>query len=307
MATIDLARLDVFIAVAETASFSGAGVRLGMPKATVSRAIARLEAELAQQLFYRTTRRVTLSQAGTTLYKRAAPQIAALRHAVGTLAEHDDEPSGVLRVTAPNDLGTSLLADVAAAFCALHPAIRLDFELTSRHVDLIAEGFDVAFRAAPRLTESSLVARHLATIDVHLFAEPSYLARRGTPHAVHDLDGHDLVQFRGFRGPLRLQRAGRAVARKLAVRIVANDLSFVRAALRAGAGIGLLPSFLARDDIASGALVRVLPRHVAPRAMLSLVHPAARHVPLKVIAFRDFVLGHVATVALGSARGRIVK
>ena len=301
MATIDLSRLDVFIAVAETASFSGAGSRLGMPKATVSRAVARLEADLAQQLFYRTTRRVTLTAAGATLYKRTAPQIAALRQAVGTLAEREDEPSGVLRVTAPNDLGTSVLADVAAAFSARYPTIRLDFELTSRHVDLVAEGFDVAFRAAPRPADSSLVARHLATIDVQLFAAPSYLVRRGTPRVPRELDGHDLVQFRGFRGPLRMQRGAQSVTQKLDVRIVADDLSFVCAALRAGAGIGLLPSFLARDDVASGALVRVLPRWSAPRATLSLVHPAARHVPLKVIAFRDFVLAHAAATSLGSA------
>ena len=109
------------------------------------------------------------------------------------------------------------------------------------------------------------------------------------------------MQFRGFRGPLRLQRGAQSVTQKLDVRIVADDLSFVCAVLRAGAGIGLLPSFLARDDVASGALVRVLPRWSAPRATLSLVHPAARHVPLKVIAFRDFVLAHAAATSLGSA------
>lgn len=303
MATIDLSRLDVFIAVAETASFSGAGARLGMPKATVSRAVARLEADLAQQLFYRTTRRVTLTRAGTTLYKRAAPQVAALRQAVATLAAKEYEPSGTLRVTAPNDLGTSVIAEIAAAFSARHPAIRLEFELTSRHVDLVAEGVDLAFRAAPRLADRALVAHTVAAIDVQLFAAPTYLGRRGTPHTVRDLDGHDVVQFRGFRGPLRLQRGGRTVVRKLDVRITADDLSFVRAALRAGAGIGLLPSFLARDDLASGALVRVLPHYAAPRATLYLVHPAARHVPAKVIAFRDFVLERVATASLGAAGG----
>jgi DNA-binding transcriptional LysR family regulator len=301
METIDLSRLDLFVAVADTASFSGAGGRLAVPKATVSRAIARLEADLGQQLFYRTTRRVALTRAGRSLYARVAPQIEALRQAVRTVAEQGEQPAGVLRVSAPNDLGTTILAEIAARFVERHPAVRLDLELTSRHVNLVAEGFDVALRAAARLADSSLIARKVSVIDVHLFASPRYLERRGTPRTPRQLEDHDLVQFRGFRGPLHLRGPGPGATRKLAVRIVADDLSFVREALRAGAGIGLLPSFLARDDVASGALVRVLPRHAAPQAALYVVHPAARHVPAKVIAFRDFLLERLDAAPLAPA------
>jgi DNA-binding transcriptional LysR family regulator len=303
MKTIDLSRLDLFVAVAEMASFSRAGDRMAVPKASVSRGIARLEADLGQQLFYRTTRRVTLTRAGHALYKRAAPQIVALRKAVTSLAEEQEQPSGVLRITAPNDLGTSFLADLTARFSARYPAVRLELELTSRHVDLVAEGFDVALRAAGRLADSSLIARKVSTVDIHLFASPSYLAQRGTPRTTRQLDGHDMVQFRGFRGPLRLRGPGHTVVCKLAARIVADDLSFVREALRAGAGIGLLPSFLARRDLASGTLVRVLPRYAAPQATLYLVHPAARHVPLNVVAFRDFVLQRLASEPIGPQTG----
>jgi len=130
METIDLSRIDVFITVAETASFSAAGNRLGIPKATVSRTIARLETALGQQLFYRTTRRVTLTKAGQALYKRASPPVVALRQAVSAFAAQQDHPSGVLRVTAPNDIGTTLLADLAAQFRARPPAVRLHIELT---------------------------------------------------------------------------------------------------------------------------------------------------------------------------------
>jgi DNA-binding transcriptional LysR family regulator len=295
MATIDLSRLNIFVAVAETASFSGAGSRMAIPKATVSRAIARLEADLGQQLFYRTTRRVTLTSAGRTLYKRAAPQIQALRQAVSALGEEHEEPSGVLRVTAPNDLGTSVLAELVADFSRRYPAVRLDLELTSRQVDLVAEGFDIALRAAGRLADSSLIARKVCVIDLHLFASPRYLELRGWPRTARQLEGHDMVQFRGFRGPLRLRGPGHSVVCRLAVRIVADDFAFVREAVRAGAGVGLLPSFLVRDELASGALVRILPRYAAPQATLYLVHPAARHVPSKVIAFRDFVVERLAT------------
>jgi DNA-binding transcriptional LysR family regulator len=303
MKTIDLSRLDLFVAVAETASFSRAGARMTVPKATVSRGIARLEADLGQQLFYRTTRRVTLTKAGQALYKRAAPQIVALRKAVTSLAEEQERPSGILRITAPNDLGTSFLADLAARFSARYPAVRLDLELTSRHVDMVAEGFDVALRAAGRLADSSLIARKVSTVDIHLFASPSYLAQHGTPRTARQLDGHSMVQFRAFHGPLRLRGPGRTVVCKLTVRIVADDLSFVREALRAGAGVGLLPSFLARHDVASGTLVRVLPRYAAPQATLYLVHPAARHVPPNVVAFRDFVLQQLASQPIGPQAG----
>lgn len=299
METIDLSRLDVFIAVAETASFSGAGSRMGVPKATVSRAIARLESALGQQLFYRTTRRVTLTRAGESLYKRASPPVAALRQVVSTFAAQQEQVSGVLRVTAPNDLGTAFLADAAADFCARHPTVRLDLELTSRHVDLVGEGFDVALRAAGRLADSSLVARKLADVDLYLVAAPAYLARRGTPRTARQLEGHDTVQFRAFRGPLHLRTSGRSVVCRLAVRMVADDLSFVREAVRAGAGVGLLPSFLVRADLAAGTLVRVLPRCTVQQAALYLVHPAARHVPPKVIAFRDVVLEWLAKHPLG--------
>jgi DNA-binding transcriptional LysR family regulator len=187
-----------------------------------------------------------------------------------------------------------LLADIAAQFSARYPAVRLDIELTSRHVDLVAEGFDVALRAAGRLADSSLIVRKLGVTDIQLFATPSYLARHGTPRTPQQLESCELVQFRAFRGPLRLRRGGRSVVVKLPVRIVADDLAFVRAAVLAGAGVGLLPSFLVRSDVASGALVRVLPRHAVQQAALYLVHPAARHVPSKVTAFRDVVLEWLA-------------
>ena len=271
-----------------------------MPKATVSRAIARLERTLGQQLFYRTTRRVTLTRAGRTLYKRCAASIETLRQAVMSVVAHDEEPSGVLRVTAPNDLGTSFLADAVTRFVARHPAVRVELELTARHVDLIAEGIDVALRAAPTpIVDTSLVARRLAVIDVQLFASPDYLTRRGTPRTARQLGGHDLVQFRGFRGPLRLRGPRRAEVAALTVRVVADDLAFVREALRAGAGIGLLPEFLARPDVAAGTLVRVLPRFAVPPATLYLVHPRTRHLPARVAAFGEFVAERLGAMRIG--------
>jgi DNA-binding transcriptional LysR family regulator len=295
METIDLSRLSLFAAVAETRNFSRAAERVGLPKSSISRGIAHLEATLGQQLFYRTTRRVTLTTVGTALYQRASPHLTALRQAIGSLPEPHEEPSGVLRLTAPNDLGNSVLAELAARFCARYPTIRLEVELTVRQVDLVAEGFDVALRAAQRLADSSLVVRKVGTIEAQLFAAPAYLARRGTPRTPRDLTAHDLVLFRRFQGPVQLRGRGEPLLPALTARIVADDYSFVREVLRAGGGIGFLPSFLARGDSTSGILERVLPRVSTAHSTLYLVHPAARRVPRKVTAFRDFLLETLAS------------
>jgi len=302
MGTTDLSLLTLFLAVAETSSFSRAAERVGVPKSSVSRGIARLETDLGQQLFYRTTRQVTLTTAGTALYERSAPHVAALSQAIGTLPEQQEQPSGVLRITAPNDLGVSFLADLAARFCARHPAVRVEVGLTIRSVDLVGEGFDVALRAADRLADSTLVARKVSRVEGQLFASPSYLARRGTPRTIRDLDGHDIVRFRGIdRAILRGDRV-ETVLHKRPARIIADDYSFLREVLRAAGGIGLLPSFLVRDDLAAGVLVRVLPRFSVAQGALYIVHPAARLVPRKVAAFRDFVLEQLASRPLAPRR-----
>lgn len=291
MATIDLVALTVFMAVAEGRSFSRAADRLRMPKSTVSRSIARLEMEVGQPLLYRTTRKVTLTSAGTLLYERVAPHVNGLRAAVGTFAERPEQPSGVLRITAANDLGLSMLADLSAAFCERYPALRLEIALTVRKVDLVAEGFDVALRpTSAGLEDSSLVARKLTTFEAQLFAAPAYLERHGRPETFADLGAHSIVQFRNFPPPVRPRHHRGPSLMNLPHRIVADDFSFIRAALHAGAGIGLLPTHLVHEDLAAGTLVRVLPRFTTMRGTLYLLYPAARPVPRKVTIFRDFVL-----------------
>jgi len=302
MGTIDLSRLTFFVAVAETSSFSRAAERLGLPKSSVSRGIARLEVDLGQQLFYRTTRRVTLTTAGKALYEHAASHLAALRQAIGTLPEQQEQLSGVLRVTAPNDLGISFLADLVARFCARHPEIRVEVGLTIRSVDLVGEGFDVALRVAAQLTDSSMVARKVSRMEGQLFASPSYLARRGTPRKLPDLNGHDIVRHREVEREILRRDRKRPGARDLRARIVADDYLFLRDVLRAAGGIGLLPSFLARDDLATGTLVRILPQFWVPQGTLYVVHPAARLVPRKVATFRDFVIELLASQPLAPRR-----
>ncbi len=284
---IDLNLLSVFEAVARTSSFSAAAKELGIPKSSASRGVARLEDALGVQLLFRTTRRVSLTAAGTELFDRVTPLLRSMKGAVAGLPEREEVPTGTLKVTAPVDLGVVFLAELVTRYTARYPAVAVDLHLTGRVVDLVGEGFDVALRVATRLEDSSLVVRRAAPVLLQLFASPVYLARRGTPRAEAELEAHDQVLFRGGPQQLRVggQRPGGAPPR-----VACDDLLFARDAVRAGAGIGLLPTFLAEPDVLAGQLVRVLPRLERLAGSLYVVTPAARHVPSKVAAFRDLVV-----------------
>lgn len=289
---MNLDLLSTFEAVARTASFSAAAKELGRPKSSVSRAVARLEADLGVPLIYRTTRKVSLSAAGTALYDRVTPLLGSLRSALTEMPEREELPSGLLRVTAPVDLGALFLVEVVTRYTARYPAVSVDLHLTGRVVDLVGEGFDVALRVAPALKDSTLVARKAAPVLVRVYASPVYLARRGTPRSEAELAGHDWVVFHS--GPQRLKVSapfgmpGSGVGSS--GRIGCDDLLFVREAVLAGAGLGLLPTFVAEPHLEAGTLVQVLPRLEKQAGWLHVVTPAARHQPRKVTAFRDLVL-----------------
>lgn len=288
---MDLNLLTVFEAVARTSSFSAAAAELRVPKSSVSRGIARLEAELRSQLLYRTTRKVALSADGTALYDRLAPLLESVKTVLGDLPEREELPSGELRVTAPVDLGALLLAEVVTRYAARYPAVTVHLNLTNRVVDLVAEGFDMGLRVAARLRDSTLLARKVAPIVTQLFASPVYLARRGTPRTPADLATHEWVSFGPAGTWFRLEGPrGSGVTIAPRGRVSCDDLVFLRETLRAGAGIGMLPAFVAEADVAAGALVRILPRHERRVGHLYAVSPASRHLPRKVTAFRDVLL-----------------
>lgn len=299
MATIDLNHLSVFGAVGESASFSVAARRLGLPKSSVSRAVAKLEAAVGVRLVHRTTRHVALSTAGKALYEKTAPLLATLRQSIGDLPELEEQPSGRLRVTATIDFGAAVLAEVVARFVARYPGVEVELRLTNELVDLVAESIDVALRiSSTRLKDSSLTAKKAGPVTLQLFAAPAYLARRGTPRVPRDLDGHEWVGFRAARA-VRLEGPGGPIDVRPQGRITCDDMSFLRAAVLEGAGIGVLPAFLTHADVAAGRLVRLLPRWNMLSGYLWIVSPGARHVPRKVSAFTQLVLETMRASRLG--------
>jgi DNA-binding transcriptional LysR family regulator len=281
---MDLGLLSLFVEVADASSFSRAARKLGTTTATVSRGIAKLEELLRTELVHRTTRSVSLSTAGAALYERAAPHVRALRGAATELPERQEEPAGTLRITAPYDFGVTLLGELIARFSTRYPKVRIEADFTTRQVDLVAEGFDLAIRGgAGKQRDSSLTVRRLVNVGMlYFYASPTYVARRGSPRSVGSPD-HEWLIAAPMRRLLDLPQGFEA-------RVVANDFLFLREAARAGAGVAVLPAFIAEPHVAAGALVRVLPSGAVRAGGLVLLYPSSGHPARKVVAFRDFLV-----------------
>jgi DNA-binding transcriptional LysR family regulator len=297
---MDLNLLTTFVVVAETASFSTAAHKLGVLRSSVSRSVAALERELDVQLFARTTRHVALTTAGTALYAKIAPQLASIRESLGTLPEREQAPSGTLRLTAPVDVGALVLPDLLAAFSLRYPDVQLDVRLANQRVDLVAEGFDAALRISPsRREDSSTVARKLSHVEMQVFASPTYLARAGTPRSVGEAAQHAWIGF--TKSPTTKALAALTHTKPL---WVGDDVLFVAKAVVAGVGLGLVPTFLLREELAEGKVVRVLPKLTVPAGALFFAYPETRHLPRKVSALRDFLVVHFANNPLTPGTSR---
>ena len=199
MSTIDLNRIRLFARVVEAGSFTAAARDAGLPKSSVSRAIAALERDLAVRLIHRTTRRLQPTEAGRAYYESLSRALAGIDEATAAAAELQDTPRGTVRLTAPTDLGDRLLPPLLVGFAARYPEVRVDVVLTQRFVDLVHEGIDLALRVG-RLGDSRLVARPLGTVRAGVFASPRYLERRGAPRTVAALAEHECLLFRSSSG-----------------------------------------------------------------------------------------------------------
>jgi DNA-binding transcriptional LysR family regulator len=286
---MDLNRVAIFIRVVEARGFTAAARALGLPKSSVSRAVALLEDELGTQLLRRSTRAVTLTEAGSAFYERAARGLEAVAEAREAMVELEREVRGPIRVTAPVDAGAWLLAPLVATFLERHPGVQIDVVLTARVVDLVEERIDLALRAGS-VGDPALIARRLAPMRAALYAAPSYLEARGHPQDVAALAEHRSVVFRGERSGTTWTLEGPSGEASVQVEgaLVADDYAFVCTAVVAGAGIGLLPEFLAAEN--RDRLVHVLPAYSTAGSELHLVYPAGPYLPRRVALLRDFLV-----------------
>ena len=292
---MDYNDIPLFVRVVEAKSFTSAAEALGREKSAVSRAVARLESDLGVRLLQRTTRKLALTDAGQAFYERVRSSVAGVDEAASAVRELGSEPRGIVRLTAPADSHDFGLPELLAEFVQRYPAIDLDLTLTSRHVDLVSEGFDIALRGG-RLADSTLVVRRIGSDALLLFASPAYLKRRGMPQKIADLANHDMVLHRTRDGRNALSLAGPdgPVTVDVRAKVVADDMSFLARAAIAGAGIALIPAMLAHGPHERGELVHVLGGYRVEGGALHVVLPSATFVPSRVALLRDFLVERLA-------------
>ncbi|WP_267397427.1 MULTISPECIES: LysR family transcriptional regulator [unclassified Sphingomonas] len=285
----DLEAWAIFAAVVEHRSFSGAAEGIGLSKATVSKAITRLEAHLGQSLFHRTSRRLALTEAGKPLAEHAARILAEAYAAEESARDAASAPSGRVRLAAPMSFGVSNVAPLLADFLTAHPGIEIDLHCSDAKVDIVAEGFDVALRIAD-LPDSSLRARRLCSIAAHTVAAPAYLAAHGTPTHPGQLGDHRLFGYSNVAGPWRFRGPGGAeVSVKPQGPLVANSGEAIVPALLAGLGIARLPGFIVGPYLADGRLVEILTDWPPSPIGLHLLTPPSPLRPARVEALITFL------------------
>ncbi|MEY2687546.1 MAG: hypothetical protein RL375_1744 [Pseudomonadota bacterium] len=286
----DIARLSSFVAVADNASFTVAADQLGVAKAKLSLDVRRLETSLGTALFTRTTRRVTLTDAGRLLHEVAAPLLGGLQEALAQASHESAELSGRLRIATSVDHAAQSVASAVAEFSALHPGLQIEL-LASDHIgDMVAGGIDLAFRLG-WLRDSSLRATHIGEFEQIVVAAPAYLAQRGRPVAPAELASHDWVALSLLQSPLTwlfTAPDGSECLVRVNARLQTDSSAALRAMLVAGAGISVLDELSAHADLRAGRLEQVLVDWRLPGGGIHAVYPPGRHVRPSVRAFVDF-------------------
>lgn len=291
--------MQVFARVAQLGTLSAAARALGMSQTMATKHIAAIEERLGVKLLHRTTRRLTLTEAGRRYLEAAERIVAEVEDAEASAAADRVDPRGMLRVSASVSFGWRELAPLIPDFAAAHPAVEVDLGLNDRFVDLIEEGWDVAIRIGT-LDDSTMIARKIAPCGVVVCAAPSYLAQRGTPRSIDDLASHNCLGYtlsRAF-GPDHwpFGTDGKVVV-PIKGNVRANNGDALLASALAGQGLTYLPTFLVCAELRAGRLVSVTLDHPTMQLPgIFAVYPADRRPPAKVRVFIDFLVARFGPV-----------
>jgi DNA-binding transcriptional LysR family regulator len=283
---VDFEEILVFTRVVQGKTFTAAADSLGMPRSTVSRKVAELEARVGARLLQRTTRSVKLTDIGRIYYEHCLRIVAEVEEAELAVAELQSTPRGVLRITLP--VAMSVLGELVAEYLELYPEVRVDMLCTDRRVDLVEERFDLALRAGVS-PDSSLIARRVGTLRRRLVAAPEVAARLRRAKRLAELEAHPCIAFAPEGSTWDLRFGAKTEQVTVVPRLVVNDFEMLRAVARAGFGVALLPEHLAAADLASGRLVPVLRGWSAPPVPVFALYPSARHLPPAVVAFLELL------------------
>ncbi len=296
----DLNDLYYFAAVVDHGGYAAAERALGIPKSRLSRRIAQLEEDLGVRLLQRSTRRFAVTDVGHSVHRHAQAMLASAQAAREAVEQLSMTPRGVVRVSVPVTLAQEVMPEILPDFLARHPEVRLQLHVSNRRVDVIQEGFDIALRVRSRLDEDgSLILRSFGHDQQLLVASPAYLRRHGQPKCPQDLDLHTTLSMAEDEARQRWDLHGpdgevRSVALK--PRLAAFDFPMLRALVKQGMGITMLPEIYCAEAIQSGELVRVLPEWHLPEGIIHAVFPSRRGMLPAVRAFIDHLAEHLPAV-----------
>lgn len=287
----DLEAWAIFAKVAEAGSFAGAADELGLSKATVSKAVARLENRLGERLFHRTSRRLALSETGRVLSVRASQILTDAETVEADALAQASGPRGRVRMAVPMSFGLQHVAPALPDFFAAYPEISIDLHLGDRLVDLVGNGFDLALRIAA-LTDSSMMARRLCQVRRLLVGAPAYFAARGRPTHPRELAAHACLGYSylptGERWQFNKNREEHAVAVSGPLR--ANNADALMPGLLSGLGIAVQPEFVVWQELQAGRLEAVMNDWSAPPIALNILTPPGGPRPPKITALIEFLV-----------------
>jgi DNA-binding transcriptional LysR family regulator len=288
-----LQELAVFVRAAESGSFSRAGRELNLSQPSVSRIVSELEARLGVKLLLRSTRSLTVTDAGALFLDRAREILAEVEDAEDA-ARGVDSLRGTIRLAVPVIYGTKVIIPLLPKFLDMHPVLRVEMTVSDEMQDLVAEGADIAIRLG-KLTDSGFGARKLAALERYVVAAPSYLEKRGTPKTPADLAGHDCIFGPGGFGrrSWMFRRGHTVISVDVHGRIQTNSAPGVFASVLAGLGISMASSVMCRDELKSGALIRLLENYALELGEVHAVFPSGPRPSQKVRAFVDYLAGEL--------------
>lgn len=288
--------MEVFVQVVDVGGFTRAAENLKLPKATVSTLIKSLEASLSVKLLNRTTRHVSVTAEGAVYYDRCIRILSDIRDADDCLSQTRLNPSGRLRIDAPTGLASEVIIPALPDFVERYPEIQLELGCSDRQVDLVEEGVDCAIRGGRRLTDSTLIARRVGTMQYATCASPAYLARYGRPDHPNDLAHHRCISY--FAAPTgkmfdwTFERGGEQLQVSLSSQIALSDSYAYTAAGLAGLGIVQMADFLLAPMLNDGRLVSILDDWTNAPLPIHVVYPQNRHLSAKLRVFVDWI-GHL--------------
>ena len=287
----EFAAIPVFVAVVEKGSFSAASRTLGVSKSAVSKRINQLENHLGVLLLHRTTRKLSLTEAGERYYEHAAQALSAAGKAEDAVTELQGEPQGKLKISSPMSFGRLHVAPLIPKFMQRYPKLQIDLVMDDRNIDLVAGGIDVAIRSGD-MPDSTLIARKLAPLRQVLCASPTYIDRYGMPVTPSELRERNCILFSysGDANEWTLNIGDKSEAVLVSGSYRVNNSEALLEALREGVGIGRLPTFVAGPDLKAGNLVRILESYHIPDHTFYAVFPERQYLPAKVRAFLDFTI-----------------